>query len=240
MLLTTPPFAPNTVRILHSLGLVTLDDLRAVGPVQAFLLLKAAGLTVTRSVLWQLAAACYEEGGYLNEAEKQALLSAVRQHPPVALFPPLAEMENMMRQALAEAAASAAAGEVPVGAVVVHQGEIIARAHNCCIGAHDVSQHAEIRALSQAGTHLGNYRLSECDVYVTLEPCLMCAGALMQARVRRLVYGATEPKTGAAGSVLNVFADPQLNRHTAVKGGILAKESQQLLQHFFQTKRQAG
>ncbi len=238
MPLTTPPLAPKTVQALRQLGIATLADLQAIGAAKAFLLLKASGLTLTRSTLWQLAALLQNTHPQaLSESEKAALLEAVRTHPPVAVFPPQAEMEHFMREALAQAEFSAAAGEIPVGALVVHQGNIIAAAHNRCIADHNISHHAEIRALAAAGQALQNYRLDDCDVYITLEPCSMCAGALLQARVRRVIYGAAEPKTGAAGSVLDLFSDGRLNKHTAVTGGILADECQVLLQNFFAQKR---
>jgi tRNA(Arg) A34 adenosine deaminase TadA len=106
------------------------------------------------------------------------------------------------------------------------------------VADHNISHHAEIRALAAAGAALQNYRLDQCDVYITLEPCSMCSSALMQARVRRVVYGAAEPKSGAAGSVVNLFAEPRLNPHSAVKGGILAAECRALLQDFFRQRRQ--
>ena len=239
MKLTTPPLAPSTLQALEKLGIATLADLRAQGAAKSFLLLKAAGLTLTRSTLWQLAALeQHTTPQALGEAEKAALLEAVRLHPPVAVFPPQAEMEHFMRAALAQAAQSAAMDEIPVGAVVVHRGNIIAAAHNTCVASHNISHHAEIRALAAAGAALQNYRLDECDVYITLEPCSMCSSALMQARVRRVVYGAAEPKSGAAGSVVNLFAEPRLNPHSAVKGGILAAECRALLQDFFRQRRQ--
>ncbi len=146
---------------------------------------------------------------------------------------------NFMREALAQAELAAQAGEVPVGAVVVHQGRVVGRGHNRSLSRQDVSAHAEIEALRDASRALGNYRLDDCALYVTLEPCVMCSGALMAARLGRVVYGAAEPKTGAAGSVLNVFAEPRLNHHTQVSGGMLAEECGQALQTFFQRRRQA-
>ncbi|UOO80711.1 tRNA adenosine(34) deaminase TadA [Uruburuella testudinis] len=238
MPLTTPPLAPQTLKTLQQLGIATLQDLQAHGAVAAFLLLKAAGLTITRSTLWQLAALTQNRTPQaLAEAEKAALLDALRRHPPVAVFPPQAEMEHFMHQALVQAELSTAAGEIPVGAVVVHQGKIIAAAHNTCIADHNISHHAEIRALAEAGRVLQNYRLDHCDVYITLEPCSMCASALIQARIRRVIYGAAEPKSGAAGSIINLFADNRLNRHTAVLGGVAARACQERLQQFFRHKR---
>ena len=142
-----------------------------------------------------------------------------------------------MRQALALARQAAESGEVPVGAVLVHQGEVIATGHNQPIGGHDPTAHAEIMALRAAAQQLGNYRLEDCELYVTLEPCPMCAGALLHARLKRVVYGAADPKTGVAGSVLDLFGNRQLNHQTAVQGGVLAAECGELLQGFFQRKR---
>ncbi len=142
-----------------------------------------------------------------------------------------------MRAALAEAATAGREGEVPVGAVVVADGAIIGRGFNAPIARHDPSAHAEIAALRDAAARLGNYRLPGCDLYVTLEPCAMCAGAIMLARLRRLVFGAPDPKTGACGSVVNLFADPRLNHHTFVTGGLLAEECGTLLKRFFAERR---
>ena len=145
--------------------------------------------------------------------------------------------EAYMRQALALAQQAAQSGEVPVGAVLVHQGRVIGSGHNAPISSHDPTAHAEVAALRAAATQLGNYRLEDCELYVTLEPCPMCAGALMQARLKRVVFGAHDPKTGAAGSVLDLFAVRQFNHHTQVQGGVLSTESGALLQEFFQHKR---
>lgn len=142
-----------------------------------------------------------------------------------------------MRLALAQAEAAAAAGEVPVGAVVVHKGELLATGRNTPIAAHDPTGHAEVNALRAAAQALGNYRLEDCELFVTLEPCPMCAGAMLHARLARVVYGAADPRTGAAGSVLDLFAQPALNAHTEVQGGLLAQECAQPLQAFFQARR---
>lgn len=143
-----------------------------------------------------------------------------------------------MRAALAQAQRALQAGEVPVGAVVVHRGEVIATGCNASIGAHDPTAHAEIEALRAAARRLGNYRLDDCTLYVTLEPCAMCAGALLHARVARVVYAATDPKTGAAGSQLNLFDRPELNHQTQLQGGVLADEASALLRRFFRQRRQ--
>ena len=144
---------------------------------------------------------------------------------------------EMMRAALAEARSAMAAGEVPVGAVVVKDGQIIATGRNSPIDAHDPTAHAEVVALRAAAKALGNYRLDDCELYVTLEPCAMCSGAMLQARLKRVVFAATEPKTGAAGSVLNLFAEARINHQTDVQGGVLAEESTALLQTFFSERR---
>ena len=145
--------------------------------------------------------------------------------------------EQYMREALALARQAAAAGEVPVGAVVVKDNEIIGRGYNQPIIRHDPSAHAEVMALRDAAQHLGNYRLTNCDLYVTLEPCCMCVGAIMHARIARIFFGAADPKTGACGSVVNLFAETRLNHHAEVSGGLLAEESAQLLSEFFARRR---
>lgn len=145
-----------------------------------------------------------------------------------------------MRQALTVAQSAYEAGEVPVGAVLVHNDEIIATGFNQPIARNDPSAHAEIVTLRAAGTLLQNYRLPECELFVTLEPCLMCAGAMMHARLSRIVYGASDYKTGVAGSVLDVFANKQLNHHAQCIGGVLADEAKMLLQQFFRERRAAN
>lgn len=143
----------------------------------------------------------------------------------------------MMGEALALAAAAAARGEVPVGAVLVREGVIVGRGGNAPIAGTDPTAHAEILALRSAAEALGNYRLPDCSLYVTLEPCVMCAGAIMHARIGRLVFGAADPKTGACGSVVDLFADRRLNHHTEVRGGVRADEAARLLTEFFAARR---
>ncbi len=142
-----------------------------------------------------------------------------------------------MQEALKLAAQAAAMDEVPVGAVVVHDGSIVGRGWNQPIAGNDPTAHAEVMAMREAGRTLGNYRLADCDLYVTLEPCVMCSGAIMHARIRRVVYGARDPKTGACGSAIDLFAQPQLNHHAEVSGGLLADEAVVLLQDFFARRR---
>jgi tRNA(adenine34) deaminase len=144
---------------------------------------------------------------------------------------------GFMRAALALAALAADDGEVPVGAVVVRDGEIVGRGRNAPIGSHDPTAHAEILALRDAAQRLGNYRLPGCTLYVTLEPCAMCVGAIFHARITRVVFGARDAKTGAAGSVVDLFAEPQLNHHATVAAGVLAEECGALISSFFARRR---
>ncbi len=142
-----------------------------------------------------------------------------------------------MRAALDLARQAAQAGEVPVGAVVVKDGEIIGRGYNAPISRHDPSAHAEMVALRDAAQHVGNYRLVGCELFVTLEPCVMCVGAMFHARIARVVFGARDPKTGAAGSVFNLFAETRLNHHARTHGGVLAEECGKVLSDFFAMRR---
>ena len=145
--------------------------------------------------------------------------------------------EIYMREALALAGQAQMLGEVPVGAVVVREGEIIGRGYNAPISRHDPSAHAEMQALRDAAQHIGNYRLVGCELFVTLEPCLMCAGAIMHARIARVIYGAADYKTGACGSVLDAFAERRLNHHAEVAGGVLKDECGLMLSNFFAMRR---
>ena len=144
-----------------------------------------------------------------------------------------------MREAMRLAARAAERGEVPVGALVVKDGKVVGRGYNAPISSKDPSAHAEIQALRETSSALGNYRLENCTLYVTLEPCAMCAGAIMHARIARLVYGASDPKTGACGSVVDLFSEKRLNHHTVVTGGVLAVEAGRLLSEFFAARRNA-
>jgi tRNA(adenine34) deaminase len=142
-----------------------------------------------------------------------------------------------MRRALRLAERAQAAGEVPVGAVLVLDGQVAGEGFNAPISCADPSAHAEIRALRDAASRAGNYRLPGSTLYVTLEPCAMCVGAMLHARVARVVFGAADPKTGAAGSVIDLFAEPRLNHHAQVQGGVLAEECGAMLREFFLRKR---
>lgn len=145
---------------------------------------------------------------------------------------------RFMLLAIEQARSAAEAGEVPVGAVVVKDGEVIASGFNRPIASHDPTAHAEMTALREAGRVLGNYRLVDCDLYVTLEPCAMCAGAIQHARIRRLIFGARDPKTGACGSVVDLMAQPRLNHHCVVTPGLMSRETGNLLSEFFASRRQ--
>jgi len=145
--------------------------------------------------------------------------------------------ELFMEEALREARRAEALGEVPVGAVVVQDGNIVGRGCNRQVTNHDPTAHAEVQALREAGLVVGNYRLPDCDLYVTVEPCSMCAGAITHARIRRLVYGAEDPKAGAVHSMLQVLNHPKLNHQVEVTSGILAARCMDLLQTFFRNRR---
>ena len=145
--------------------------------------------------------------------------------------------DDFMRVALALAKQAELSGEVPVGAIVVKNGTIIGRGSNAPISRHDPSAHAELLALREAAQHLGNYRLIGCELFVTLEPCVMCVGAMFHARIARVVFGASDFKTGACGSILNLFAEQRLNHHAEVTAGVLAEECGQVLSDFFAARR---
>ncbi len=145
--------------------------------------------------------------------------------------------EDYMKLALTLAQEAALAGEVPVGAVVVKDGEIMGRGYNAPICGHDPSAHAEMQAIRAAAQKLGNYRLNGCTLYVTLEPCAMCSGVIQHARISRLVFGAADPKTGACGSVVNLMAEQKLNHHCEVAGGVMADECGRILSEFFAARR---
>ncbi|MFN3988311.1 MAG: tRNA adenosine(34) deaminase TadA [Rhodocyclaceae bacterium] len=144
---------------------------------------------------------------------------------------------RFMRFALEQARLAGACEEVPVGAVVVLNGEVVGRGFNQPIRSHDPTAHAEVMALRDAAARLGNYRLPGCELYVTLEPCAMCSGAIMHARIARVVFGARDPKTGVAGSVIDLFGEARLNHHAGVVGGVLADECGGLLSSFFAARR---
>lgn len=178
-----------------------------------------------------------------REARRQAWLASqliVSEGASVPGSPAVDDVhdENMMRLALDQARNAWALAEVPVGAVIVKDGQVIATGFNQPIGSVDPTAHAEVGAMRAAAEMLGNYRLSDCELFVTLEPCAMCAGAMQHARIRRLIYGAADPKTGACGSVVDLFAEVRLNHHTQVRAGVLADECGKLLSQFFAERRE--
>lgn len=241
MTLTSPPLPPSALAWLAKLNIHTRQQLLDCGVVTAFLRLKAAGHTVTRRLLFALEAAArgihWQD---LHDEDKAALLRQLADHPPVSLPPAQAEIQRFLKLARELAAQAAAEGEVPVGALVVKDGEVIGRGYNQPIGRHDPSAHAEMLALRDAAARLGNYRLDGCDLYVTLEPCPMCSGAILHARIARVIYGARDAKTGAVGSTVNLFADARLNHHAAVFGGAEAEACAEQLSAFFRQRRQDG
>jgi len=151
-----------------------------------------------------------------------------------------AEDERVMRECLREAAAAEQAGEVPVGAVVVLDGQIIGRGRNASIGTHDPTAHAEIVALRAAGAAVHNYRLGDAELFVSVEPCVMCVGAILQARLRRVVFGCPDPKGGALGGLLDLAQQPGFNHRFAIRGGVCASEARAILQRFFRQRRADG
>jgi tRNA(adenine34) deaminase len=146
---------------------------------------------------------------------------------------------DFMEQAIALAREAWKAGEVPVGAIIVREGRVVGRGRNSPIALRDPTAHAEVLALRDAALRLGNYRLPDCELFVTVEPCPMCLGAIFHARIRRLIYGARDPKSGACGSVVDLVSEPRLNHHTQVEGGVLAEECARLLTEFFVQRRRA-
>jgi tRNA(Arg) A34 adenosine deaminase TadA len=161
----------------------------------------------------------------------------MRLQPPTLAVPGAATDEKFMRMALGEARRAYREDEAPVGAVVVHQGRVVARAHNRPIHLHDPTAHAEILALRRAARKLGNYRLTGCSLYATIEPCAMCAGAIVHARPARVVFGARDPKAGASGSALTVLNHPRLNHRVEIVEGVLERDCASILREFFRQRR---
>ena len=176
-------------------------------------------------------AAC---GGHYEEI---VVAEAVADFAPVIVgeFSPMDE--HWMKEALLQAEGALILGEVPVGAVVVQNGTVVGRGFNSTLAQSDPTAHAEIIALRDAARTLKNYRLPECELYVTLEPCAMCAGAIFNARVKRIIFGAWDHKSGVAGSILNLFENPKLNHHGSIAGGLLEEKSVKLLRNFFKSRR---
>jgi tRNA(adenine34) deaminase len=204
------------------------------GAFPAWLADAAASLDSTR--LADVVAGARAAHDMRREARRQAWLASqieVEEEPNAP-----EQDETHMHRALDQAANAWALAEVPVGAVIVKDGQIIATGFNQMIGNSDPTAHAEIQAMRAAAELLGNYRLSHCELFVTLEPCAMCAGAMQHARIRRLVFGAADPKTGACGSVVDLFGEPRLNHHTQVRGGVLAEQCGRMLSQFFADRRE--
>ncbi len=192
--------------------------------------------------LSEAVAAARDERTQKQAARKQAWLAHAAAGIDVVEETPDSD-DVLMKLAIDQAHNAWTLGEVPVGAVVVRGGRVIATGFNQPVGNSDPTAHAEMQAMREAAELLGNYRLTDCELYVTLEPCAMCAGAMQHARIARLVYGAPDPKTGACGSVIDLFAEPRLNHHAQVRAGVLAGECGELLSKFFAERRvlkQAG
>ena len=229
---------PKARQWLAQLGIVSPEQLRQLGAPAVFQALHRRHFPVNRRLLWGLLA--IERGCHwsdLTDEEKQYSWQEVQQGFPPLMPDELPVAEQAMELALAQARQAQAVGEVPVGAVVMQGETLIAVGHNLPRQQHDPTAHAEIVALRRAAEKLANYRLQDCTLYVTLEPCVMCAGAILHARLQRVVFGAYDERAGAAGSVCNVFAMPVLNHQTAVSGGILAIPCRELLQQFFAQRR---
>lgn len=229
---------PKARQWLAQLGIVSPEQLRQLGAPAVFQALHRRHFPVNRRLLWGLLA--IERGCHwsdLTDEEKQYSWQEVQQGFPPLMPDELPVAEQAMELALAQARQAQAVGEVPVGAVVMQGETLIAVGHNLPRQQHDPTAHAEIVAVRRAAEKLANYRLQDCTLYVTLEPCVMCAGAILHARLQRVVFGAYDERAGAAGSVCNVFAMPVLNHQTAVSGGILATPCRELLQQFFAQRR---
>jgi len=186
------------------------------------------------------AAEARDEHARGRAARKQAWLNKATEGIEVTEHAalPVSTDETYMRLALDQAQNAWALAEVPVGALVVKDGQVLATGFNQPVGNADPTAHAEIQAMRAAAEVLGNYRLAHCDLYVTLEPCAMCAGAMQHARIRRVIFGAADPKTGACGSVIDLFAEPRLNHHATVTGGVLGEQCAALLSQFFAERRE--
>jgi len=197
----------------------------------------AAGGVTTKLRMLEIEKACIGDTPGLFDAAEDRTARGQRRAPAAKAddFGPIDE--SMMHLALEQARLAAGKGEVPVGAVVVRDGEVLGAGFNQPIGARDPSAHAEIVAMRAASAALGNYRLAGCDLYVTLEPCAMCAGAIQHARIARVMFGASDPKTGACGSVVDLFAEARLNHHARVRGGVMAEACGAVLSSFFAERR---
>lgn len=175
----------------------------------------------------------------MGPAVRNSQTNAARVFPPeIEINSP--DIKKYMCQALREAERAKAEGEVPVGAVIVREGKVLARAHNRPIRLNDPTAHAEIIAMRRAARKLGNYRLTGCSLYVTIEPCAMCAGAMIQARISHLIFGARDSKAGAAGSIVELLNHPKLNHRVKVSPGVLEEECALILQDFFRLRRKDG
>lgn len=233
-----PFLSTKTLAQLDALGIHTREQLKELGAVAVFLALKSRHQGITKKMLAALCAA--EHGTPIHEKQLEEAITLAQTMRFAPLMPnEKQEAEFWMNEALKQAKLAEKKGEIPVGAVIVQDGICISAAHNLPIETHDPSAHAELIALRNAAAILKNYRLNHATLYVTLEPCPMCAGAIFHSRLKRVVFGASDPKGGAGGGAVNLFAHPQLNPHTALSGGILQKPCQEILQNFFKNRRKS-
>lgn len=237
-MLTTPPLAPKTVAALHRLGIRTLEELRQNGSVKAFLLLKASGLTLTKSTLWQLESLLDGTPPQeMSQAHKARLLAELKNHPPVAAFPPQEEMEHFMCEALRQQNNPPPTAKYPSGQSSFQTAK---SSHRHTTPALPTAMSADTPKSTPWHRQAEKYKttaLTDATYISPSNPAPCALSALIQARIRRVIYGAAEPKTGAAGSIVNLFADKRLNTHTAIRGGILQEECRAVLSRFFQNKR---
>ncbi len=225
---------------LTILGITSLDEFCQLETISIFFLLKDSGYPATPWLLYQLDAARRQVNWrHISQKERKLLRNTLAANSPIqAPYPTKEEIEKFIDVARQLANKAETQDEVPIGAIVVKNDQIIGQGYNNTITQKSPFAHAEIIALQEAAKAIGNYRLIDCDLYVTLEPCIMCAGAISQARIKRLIFGTKEPKSGAAGSVINIFANHKLNAYTAVFGPVDSINCAAQLTNFFRQKRQ--
>ncbi|QRN40825.1 MAG: cytidine deaminase [Neisseriaceae bacterium] len=222
---------------LKQLGIESKEDLIKEGSLSVFLKIKSVHLGLTQSILWKLYGIEHNIPYWnISKQLKTEILQELKKFPIVKEFPCQEEMNRYMQLAVLQAQKAFWDDEVPVGAVVVLKGRVIGVGYNQSFKGRNIINHAELLAIKAASEELNNYRLDNCDLYVTLEPCMMCTGAIIQSRISRVIYGAKEAKTGMVES-FNPAHYRYMNHHCAFKGGVLASECKRLLTDFFETKR---
>lgn len=228
---------PIIVQKLQELHITTREDLVAIGSLTAFATIQAQHLGLTKSILWRLYAIEHQLSmKQISNTIKHHLNQQLKPLPKIKNFPCALVMKNYMHLAITEAKKAYSHHEVPIGAIVVYKEKIIGTGYNQCIMGHSITHHAELLAMGEASQYLKNYRLEGCDLYVTVEPCMMCTGAIIQTRMARVIYGIREAKTGAVHSC-NLAS--YMQHPTVFKGGILSEECHKLLSQFFAAKRKS-